>query len=406
MQEFFLALVTPWLTVIYNPLMLLFTGLSLLQFYRGIGLVRAPMANWAAFSANPLTPPKKSLAENISFYVFVPLSILLHELAHAVVVWAFGGRVVEFGFFLFWGYVLPDRRFGPEQEWLLSIAGTWGNLLLGAAAWLVWRHGTATLRYLGKRVLRFQVYFALIYYPAFTAVLSFGDWRTIYDFSATPRLSAVTAVWHVALLGTFWWLDRQGWFELPAFASRGVQEQYAQVESRAALNPGDYAAQAQVVRLLARHGAAQQALQRTRRLARRFPQEADVHCLLASLQMGRSSYVPHRVARSAETALRLGLEDDGRRATMHVFLGMHADSRGRLAEALDQFELALGAGTLPPALAADVFHRRALIFRRQGQTAAALESVTLALQMATGIDDEAAATYAATLDVINRDLAR
>ena len=101
-----------------------------------------------------------------------------------------GGQVAEFHYRAFWGYVVPIGSFTAAQSWFIAIAGTLASLAFGLFVWWVFRRASSsTLRYFGLRAFRFQVYFSLIYYPLFTLLGFDGDWRTIYDFSATPLLS-------------------------------------------------------------------------------------------------------------------------------------------------------------------------------------------------------------------------
>jgi hypothetical protein len=341
-MNFLQALIGPWLTVIYNPLMLIFTGLSLLQLWRGVNLVRAPISQWSLFVQNPLTAPKKRDAENVSFYIVVPISIFIHELGHALATWAFGGKVVEFGFFFFWGYVLPDRVFGPVQEWVLSASGTWGNLLVGLAVWLYWRNSeSVTLRYLGKRVLRFQIFYALIYYPIFTVILSIGDWRTIYDFAATPVLSGATAAVHVAVLGTFWWLDRNSWFNIVAHDSAESEQAFERIRAAAAEQPDSLdAQQAWLVQLLQRNEL-RQAARVSAEMIKNWPESANAHAFFALTHSQSNQPLSRQALNSAETAVALGGLPPYLQTQMHELLGNHFLNRGDDIAAAGHFGQAL-----------------------------------------------------------------
>src|SRR5690606_35106961 len=91
---------------------------------------------------------------------------------------------------------------------------------------LLRRNSSRTVQFFGLRAFRFQIYFSLIYYPIFTLFLPIGDWRTIYNFSATPVLSGITAAIHALLLFLFWRADRAGAFEMIAFDSMAEQARY------------------------------------------------------------------------------------------------------------------------------------------------------------------------------------
>ncbi|MGE5049859.1 MAG: M50 family metallopeptidase [Deltaproteobacteria bacterium] len=72
------------------------------------------------------------------FVVF--LSVLVHELGHAVVGRAFGGRP-EIRLEAFGGVTFPQfaKRPGPGKQFILSLAGPFAGLLLGGAAYLLVR---------------------------------------------------------------------------------------------------------------------------------------------------------------------------------------------------------------------------------------------------------------------------
>lgn len=107
----------------------------------------------------PLTGEKQRLAEQAAFFLGVPPAVFVHELAHAVAVLAFGGQVAEFGYRVFWGYVVP-QGFTALENWIIALVGTLGSLGFGALLWLVLRrHESRTLQYFGLRAFRFQIYF-------------------------------------------------------------------------------------------------------------------------------------------------------------------------------------------------------------------------------------------------------
>src|SRR5204862_1496702 len=79
----------------------------------------------------------------VTLFVFTTLALLLHEGAHAFTVKAFGRRVRRAGLFILMGLIgafvvttdiWPAGRRG--QLWV-TWAGSFGNLVLGGAAWLL-----------------------------------------------------------------------------------------------------------------------------------------------------------------------------------------------------------------------------------------------------------------------------
>lgn len=365
----------------------IFNLLSLFYIFRSLQLGATIYRQWATLTQNPFTRRQKQIAEQASFFIAVPVGVFIHELLHAVPVWAFGGQVVEFAYRVFWGYVRPDRTFADPQEWFISLAGTLGNLLFGLLLWLALRRArSAFLRFFALRAFRFQVFFALIYYPLFTLVLPIGDWRTIYDFGLTPILSAATAVVHLILLGAFLYGDRTGWFEMPAFGSEQETAAFAALKDAAATSP-DPRQQLRLVDALRRGGATAQARTRLNQLLKQHPNLAEAHLQQALLQSANSRQISPAAARSAEKALQLGLEDAYNTAVTHQLLAQYHLDRGDAAAALTNIQPAIDfatqeQATLSPTYRAQLYHLRAQAYRRQQQYDLAVDDIQQAIALA------------------------
>ncbi len=106
----------------------LFNVLALLYIGRAVQLAIRIGREWSSLRREPLTRAKQRLAEQAAFFLGVPPAVFIHELAHALAVLAFGGRVIEFGYRVFWGYVVPQGVFTATQNWIVAIAGTVGSL--------------------------------------------------------------------------------------------------------------------------------------------------------------------------------------------------------------------------------------------------------------------------------------
>ncbi len=115
----------------------LFNLLALLYIGRAVQLAVQVARNWNVVRQEPLTGEKQRLAEQAAFFLGVPPAVFVHELAHAVAVLAFGGQVAEFGYRVFWGYVVPQGSFTALQNWIIALVGTLGSLGFGALLWLV-----------------------------------------------------------------------------------------------------------------------------------------------------------------------------------------------------------------------------------------------------------------------------
>ena len=362
----------------------LFNVLALLYIGRAIQLAIHIGRRWDELRQEPLTRAKQHLAEQAAFFVAVPPSVLVHEFAHALAVWLFGGQVVEFGYRVFWGYVRATGTFTPFQAWFIALAGTLGSLAFGAAIWFLLRpQSSRTLRYFGLRAFRFQIYFSLLYYPIFSLFLPIGDWRTIYDFAATPLLSGVTAVIHVALLVWFYRADRAGAFEMPAFDSLAAQNRYVALTASA-----DPTARLEAVQMLRQGGAAHQARRELDRFLIEYPQSADGHLQRALLLAQGHRTVGSPVVGSAQRALALGLArpDDTALARRLVALAALERGDGRAAERELDAALSPTANYNPEELSvvmqAELHSLRAQALRRQARYEDAYRAAGAALKLA------------------------
>lgn len=378
----------PFTRLIDMLLTLLFNLLSLFYVYRGLRLAYDIWRDRERLGAEPLTHEQKRVVEEAAFFLAIPPGVAVHELGHAVAVWLFGGEVVEFGYRVFWGFVLPRGTFTLAQEWWISVAGTIGTLLYGLALWGWARSRRASsLRFFGLRALRLHIFYALIYYPVFSAMGLFGDWVTIYNFRATPLLSGVTAVIHAGILLFYWQLSRRGFFEMPAPDTLPMQENLRRLQSEAQANPQDLAIQLRLVQTLMQMGAPQQAARFLDDLLQQHPHFAPGWLEQAVLQAQGKRTIPRQAADSAEKALRLGLPDAAGVRRAHHLLGARYLDMGKLPEAarhLDQAIAALESNSgLEPA---PHFHRlyqmRAVARRQLGQHQAAYQDIETAIRQA------------------------
>lgn len=334
-------LIAAYASILSQPIALIFTVLSALQVFQGVRRIAIVRRRWSEFVTNPLIAWKRQIGQDIAFYVAVPVGVLIHELGHALVVWLFGGRVLEFGYFFFWGFVLPDRQFQPAwRTWVLSASGTIGSLLLALiVALLLWRHRSAAIRFAAKRTVRFQIYFALIYYPAFTALTRFGDWRTIYDFQATPLLSGATAIVHGLILLAFWQMDKRDVFDEAGAVSAETQTRYNQLSQS-----GNISDQIDAILLLGNESTKNDLRRKAQALFQQNPTSGDAEMLLA-ITYGDSLEKPHnRMIQHAKSALKKQLVRGDLIALANYCAGYDQWVRGKSAEAVDYFSEAIRAG--------------------------------------------------------------
>ncbi len=381
----------------------LFTIYALSQLRYTWRVLQAMRRQGKGLSEPPLTFEKKRLVDEAAVYVAVPISIFLHEFGHAVAVWAFGGHVVEFGFFFFWGYVLPDRAFPPTAQWIISSAGTWANLGLALAVWLAWRRRAAPVwRYAAVRVARFQLIFALIMYPVFTALLALGDWRVIYNFNLTPILSGLTGLAHSILLIGLWRSEQMGHFEMPAFATAAAEAQAGQLAAGLSADPDNLPARMALLRAYAVGDAPHRALALAKDLTQRWPDSAENHFLLAVLQTQSRRRVPRQAVHHFQQAIRLGLTNPAQLATAQRWLGLHYLDREDFETALHHFDQAIDAAVaaVQAGYASaqidehDLHYWRSIILRQKKRYAEAQQDLRLALAQAEASNlPQAAALY-------------
>lgn len=368
-----------------NPLFIIFTLISLAYFASGLRLAKSLWDRRQEFTQNPLQSWKKAWSERAAFLLAVPPGVFVHELFHAFAIWGFGGTVVDAGYGFYWGYVSTPNKYTPAQDWFISLSGTLGTLLFGFVLWLVLRRSRSDAwRYFGLRALRFHLYYGLLYYPLFTLFTFIGDWRTIYNFEATPLLSGATLAVHIASLGLFWWTDRRGWYEMPAFQSAAERQKLQSLQEQAELNPQDQEVQLRLIESMRRTGATNDARRRLRQFLEQFPRSAPGHVVMAFIEAEGKNQLPRSVRSHLEKALQLGLTDDSVRASAHAMLGQYYLQVEKTDEALRHLDTALSTGNdrQAPQRSAQLYYLRALTQRRRGAYQAATNDIEQAIRLA------------------------
>ena len=179
--------------------------LSLLYCLIGARVLYQVVRSWRLLWDATFTPSDRLLITQAAFFLLVPISVALHELGHAVAIWSFGGRVTDFGYYLYAGYVGYREPFTATQQTIVAAAGSAVNLLLCAAALLA---ALAKRPHLRAPINELLVQFALIsginafvIYPLldFASSLQGGDFHQMYSFDA-PAVSTAILIVHIAVL--------------------------------------------------------------------------------------------------------------------------------------------------------------------------------------------------------------
>ncbi|MEM7114833.1 MAG: hypothetical protein AAF614_20525 [Chloroflexota bacterium] len=379
---------------------LISTLLALLYAYRAVQLAVTIYRQWTKLLEAPLTRYKKHIAEQASFFVAVPPSVFFHELGHALAVWGFGGQVVRFGYYFFWGFVQPDRVFPNAQQWFISLAGTLGSLLFGFVVWILLRqHRAASMRYFGLRAFRFQIIFSLVYYPLLSLVLPIGDWLTIYNFEATPILSGATAVFHALLLLLYWLAERNGRFETPSHINEQAEQAFSQLEEAVQQNPHNQNNQLAYIDLLRQGGAPRTANKQLQQFLAENPDSAEGNLQLAALQVENQQEIPPKAKESAQKALALGLTKPLQKAAAYQIIGRFYLDRGDGEQAEEQLAEAILAITASNGEVADqrlharLLHLRSQAYRRQKKYEQAIDDIDKAIGIAEQTDNKQALSF-------------
>ena len=194
---------------------LLFDLFALLYAIQSVRTVIALVRHWHAFWDPLFTPQDARLAQEVGFFLIIPIGVFLHEVGHYVAAQMVGARVLGFHYRLFWGYVSYEGYLTPLADWWIALSGNlvsvlFGLALLAAGYW--GRRWRLPLRYTLLYAGQIESAFALIAYPLFSFSGVFeGDWVTIYNFNTTPVVSTLTLLVHLGLVLTLltWWREKR-----------------------------------------------------------------------------------------------------------------------------------------------------------------------------------------------------
>lgn len=205
-----------------------FIFLSLFYAVIGVRVIAQLARSWRPTFDHRFTMQDRALVDQSAFFILLPISVALHELGHAVAVWSFGGQVLDFGYYVFAGFVSYDPRpFSDAQRILVALAGPLVSVILGAAAigyvFLRPQKMRAAFNELLLQFAALSIINALVFYPLLDVFSGLGgDWSQMYD-GGVPALSALILIGHVGILGLGIWAFRNDAIQARFAALTGLQ---------------------------------------------------------------------------------------------------------------------------------------------------------------------------------------
>lgn len=174
------------LNLIYLPLMVI--------------TIKDLATNWKSVWDDHLTGRDRFILQKVVIFLLMPIVVYCHEMGHALSIEYFGGKVAEFHFGLFWGFVVPSGTFTADQTVITFLAGNAVQIAIGLLA------GIAALFISSPPVVAMLVYLALwsvggtvVIYALMSATGYYGDWIAIYT-APTPVLKTIIGTVHAALV--------------------------------------------------------------------------------------------------------------------------------------------------------------------------------------------------------------
>ncbi|MEX2426141.1 MAG: hypothetical protein WD401_05180 [Thermomicrobiaceae bacterium] len=139
-----------------------------------------------------------------AFFMLLPVSVLFHEVGHAVAILLYGGDVTAFGFFFFFGFVGYEGITDAVELFWIAL---WGNLVsiaMGLAALLLafLRPMRSAINYLLIMFGIISILQSLVFYPMMDVLSDLhGDWSQIYTWDTTAHSIGMGIVHGAILLG-------------------------------------------------------------------------------------------------------------------------------------------------------------------------------------------------------------
>lgn len=327
--------------------------------------VAALVRRGRGFWREPTAPRDRQLTFAVAFFFVIPVGVLLHELAHAFATRSVGGQVEQLTWRVYWGFVVPSGDFAPLESWWISLAGNLVGFLFGVALLSVaprWGRGRPSL---GRVLLvagQLEILFTLIVYPLLTLGGFFAsDWKTIYDFEATPVASGFTAAVHASLLVALW-LSRERLREVDLAISSGQLDELARLRTAIARDPADAAARHALARLYLDGGSPARAAETAADGLKTCGEHVALYAVLAEALAQRRQY--HEALGPIARGIELSDQSTDTAKYLHAYRAMALFGSGRVSEALDAFSALEEPAASDPGIVA--WHERARLQAQAG----------------------------------------
>jgi hypothetical protein len=186
-----------------------FAILALLIAVAGVRTARDIIRNRRAIFDDNFTDSDRRMVMMTAFYFLVPISVILHECGHAIMVKAFHAEIIDYGFYVFAGFVSYQGYLTSTQQVIIAVAGPFVNVLLAAIAlgFMTFKRPPfrAPINELLFQFIVLSIANTLIFYPLLDLGTGLeGDYHQIY-FGGVRWLAVVIGIVHAGiLLGGFY----------------------------------------------------------------------------------------------------------------------------------------------------------------------------------------------------------
>lgn len=324
----------------------IFDLLSLLYAFLGVRALWTLKQNWHAFTDEALTGFDRRLANEIAFFVFIPIGVFLHELGHVIATLQVGGEIIEFHYALFYGYVVPRGNFTLLQDWWISLSGNLVSVLFGfvpLALLPLTRQGW--IKYTMLAFARIQLGWSLIGYPLLTLAGFHGDWLTIYGTSWL--LTIPTFIVHAALVLVLWRWDRSAFVKRwEVSLDAGAREQIERLDAAIAARPRSVDPIIARGNFFTSQNQFDLAMADYRGALKLDPQNPRALSNLGQIRLMQKRYSD--AEKNFRAALARGESDPQLAARAHYGLGFCLYHRGGAKQALPEFDAAIARDATVP----------------------------------------------------------